>query len=300
MPVNSQLIKSSVSEHGNRIDTFVVTCPVYVWYELLTHRLFSRNCSSTRAVPTTKLRKQVLDSPAIPSILTQYQKGMAANEVLSSDAYQLALKEYEDVLAASIQAHSNLESLGVSKQDSNILLLPFIHFQGVVTSTEWNNFFNLRCNKNSRPDMRLLAESMYRNYNEASPELVKKGEYHLPFLTEDELTLPLEDKLSISSARCARVSYYLNIGEENQVKSNLEKDLERTKSLIENGHWSPLEHPATPLPVSSKGKNYMVGNFVGWMPYRKEFLDESGGDLENVEIITASQANCLLHDFNFS
>lgn len=296
MPVSSKLIKSSVSEVGARIDTFEVICPVPVWYEILTHRLLCRNASSTRAIPASKMRQSVQANPSIPVTLTKNQKGMEANQELDFLVNRTARKYYKSLLDMSLLVHEKLEDLGVSKQDCNITLLPFIHFQGIITATEWHNFFNLRNNKAARPDLHLLAEMMQEQYSQATPELIRLNNWHLPYVTQEEKDyLSTEDCLSHSSARCCRVSYFLT---DSNDTSTLAKDVERANSLISSGHWSPLEHPATPLPLRDDGKRYMVGQYVGWMAYRKFFEQESGGDLEEVVILSGKEARQLMSNLS--
>jgi hypothetical protein len=74
----------------------------------------------------------------------------------------------------------------------------------------------------------------------------------------------------ISTARCARVSYYLP---ESGQRSSFERDLELCGRLSSSGHWSPFEHVATPVPEKA-----YIGNFFSWKQYRKEWPEEHGGD----------------------
>lgn len=50
----------------NRLVTFVLTYPRFVHAEVMTHRVFSRNASSSRAIPIAKMLKQVWSDPAMP------------------------------------------------------------------------------------------------------------------------------------------------------------------------------------------------------------------------------------------
>jgi hypothetical protein len=65
--------------------------------------------------------------------------------------------------------------------------------------------------------------------------------------------------LKISVARCARVSY-LNF----EGKIDNEKDYDLHDRLMNEGHWSPFEHCATPT-----SSDTYSGNFLGWLQYRK-------------------------------
>jgi len=74
----------------------------------------------------------------------------------------------------------------------------------------------------------------------------------------------------VSTARCARVSYYLP---ESGKRSVIERDVELCDRLSSSGHWSPFEHVATPI-----AEDIYVGNFRSWNQYRKEYAEEHGGD----------------------
>jgi len=110
------------------------------------------------------------------------------------------------------------------------------------------------------------------------------GEYHLPFVTVDDMLAcicnsmmpngPTEGLKKISTARCARVSYYLP---EDGKMSDWKRDLDLCKRLSSSGHWSPFEHVAQPV----KDRNY-IGNFFSWKQYRKEFAEEHGGDRDGI------------------
>ncbi len=49
----------------------------------MTHRQFSRNAASSRAIPVEKMIKMILDEPAEPIHWGKNQKGMQAKEELS-------------------------------------------------------------------------------------------------------------------------------------------------------------------------------------------------------------------------
>ena len=61
------------------------------------------------------------------------------------------------------------EWLNVHKQVANRLLEPFMWHTVIVTATEWDNFFNLRCHPDAQPEIRLVAESMRAAVRPPSP-----------------------------------------------------------------------------------------------------------------------------------
>ncbi len=61
-----KIIADSCSHEGKRITTFQLRYPRFIHSEVMTHRVFSRNASSSRAIPVIKLINQVEANPAMP------------------------------------------------------------------------------------------------------------------------------------------------------------------------------------------------------------------------------------------
>lgn len=139
----------------------------------------------------------------------------------------------------------------------------------VLTATEWSNFIKLRNNPDAQPDIQVVAKQIDELLNNTKPIILKTGEWHLPFIRMEENYIELELKKQVSSARCARVSYFLFNGK----LSDIESDKKICDRLVASGHWSPLEHVAQATEILERS-----GNFVGWKQFRKEFENESGGD----------------------
>lgn len=262
----AKILADSVnSRTGDRLTTFWVKCPIWVWYELLTHRLLSRNCESTRARTHAKFRADVLADPAMPSVWTCAEAaGMAANrehpqQDFCGTAFLMPLRKIAET-------HDAMEGMGVSKQDSNILLLPWWNVRAIVSATEWTNFFDLRCSLAARPDMRLLAEKMRDLRNGNKPQVLLPGRWHIP----------LADTREVSVGRCGRVSYGKVDGK------TAAEDIELHRKLFCEGHFSPFEHQAVALEESE-----LVGNFVGWAQYRT-FVDD--GDVEATRRLSKQEA----------
>ena len=78
--INAKVICDSVSPSGERLTTVEVEFHRFILPELNTHRVFSRNYQSSRAVPVQKMIDQVRDNPAIPVHWGKNQAGMVADE----------------------------------------------------------------------------------------------------------------------------------------------------------------------------------------------------------------------------
>jgi uncharacterized protein YecT (DUF1311 family) len=201
----------------------------------------------------------------------KHQKGMQAdfeNEELVRSVYvpdfvsnKQAWLEARDRAVESAQAFAEA---GYHKQIINRLIEPFSWSVGVVTATEWDNFFNLRDHPAAQPEIRLLAQRIKEAINASTPALLLEGDWHLPYILPEERSLPTEVKKKISAARCARVSYKtLDTG----VNSTVDKDIQLFKSLADEGHMSPMEHQAVSY---SACPEFFETNFRGWVQFRTE------------------------------
>ena len=64
--ISAQIIADSVNTQGDRITTYILTFPRFILAELNTHRMFSRNSASSRAIPFEKMVKMVEEDTFIP------------------------------------------------------------------------------------------------------------------------------------------------------------------------------------------------------------------------------------------
>ena len=297
MSFDAKVLADSVSPAGHRLTTLEATFPRFVLAEFNTHRVFSRNSASSRAIPIFKQLRRVLEQPYVPIEFGANQPGMQAGAPLEGGARLAAEGEWlgarddavrrvlalvtgpdelapdEDLLAGLARIEQSYKGeqrpagwLNVHKQVANRLLEPFMWHTVIVTATEWDNFFNLRCHADAQPEIRRIATAM-RDAREASqPQELGDDEWHLPLVRPEdrEQVDSLADLLKVSAGRCARVSYLTHAG-----KRDLAADIELHDRLRESGHMSPLEHPARPW------DDEWCGNFHGWRAYRKTIASES-------------------------
>ena len=263
--ISAKVIADSIhSETGTRITTFELVYPRFIHSEFMTHRIFNRNASSSRAIPTTKLIEQVRSNPVFPSHWGKNQKGMQAAEELSEDARMDAILVWTKASESAAIYAEQLRRGQVHKQIVNRILEPFTHIRVVVTSTSWVNFYGLRDHKDAQPEIRELAQAMKKAHEESQPTKLQWGEWHLPYITPADSVVAYDtckyqrvtrDELNskeiygillkVSAARCARASYNNFEGK----PSTLEEDLALFRKLVEDQpiHASPTEHQATPM-----------------------------------------------------
>lgn len=279
--ISAKVIAHSMCEVShNEIVTFQLRYPRWIHAEFMTHRQFSRNASSSRAVPVSRLIDDILEDPAIPLHWGKNQKGMQADEECNNSIviddpslpapYMLDREQawckhmYEALEMARV-----FDKAGYHKQIVNRLLEPFSHINVVVTATEWSNFFALRDHKDAEPHIAMLARAMKKAKNDSMPIMLMKGMWHTPYINSG-FTYSDMDAVKCSVARCARVSYLTHEG----TNPTVEEDLGLYTRLLASQplHASPAEHQATPDPYRRVPD--MWGNFVGFMQYRKTLQGE--------------------------
>lgn len=261
--ITAKIIAASTS-YGNRpIYTVLATYPRFIHSEVMTHRAFSRNAASSRAIPVEKMIEWVEKNPAMPIHWGVNQPGMQAREELPELAKEEAVEIWQSAAKQAV-SHAYLLSLtGLHKQVVNRILEPYQYINTLITATEWDNFFELRAHPDAQPEIQALAVAIRDAINGCSPKVLTMNEWHIPFIEEEEADLPLQDQLKVSVARCARLSYTTFDGK----KSTVEKDIALFDKLITARpiHASPAEHQAKAVALHNPG----TANFVGWMPYRK-------------------------------
>lgn len=287
---NAKVVAHSVGPHGIEIVSVAATYPRFIHAELMTHRAFARNAASSRAIPfvaidktTGKLKENctlamVRRNPVIPQFLGIEKAGMQAGEELKGDDRLDAQSIIQHLLEDALGAAQRLYDLGLHKSIINRYLEPWSWITTLITATEWNNFFRLRCHPDAERHFQLIA-SMIRDAIKASrPAYKEPGQWHLPYIeysdrveaTRSGLHVTEPDWIKkVSAARCARLSYLTQDGER-----DLRKDIALANRLIirEDNviHASPLEHPAVCSPADTRS-----GPFTGWTQYRKAFANEN-------------------------
>ena len=155
--IKAEIVADSVNTIGERITTMLVTFPRIILAELNTHRAFSRNSASSRAIPFEKMVKAVEENPFIPIAWQKDHKGMQGFEYFTKKVnvettdlgdLKLAWLEARDY---AIKQSTWLNKVGVTKQLCNRLLEPFMWHTVLITATDFSNFFELRCPKYERP-----------------------------------------------------------------------------------------------------------------------------------------------------
>ena len=262
--ITAKVVCDSVSEQGVRLTTFEIEYPRIVMSEFNTHRSVSKNSSSSRAIPASKMLEHTEKVNLKPIYFGSKQSSMQAGKELDGDDLPSAKYFWEAAMFDAIAWATELDELGVAKEVTNRLVEPFQLVKVVCTSTDWDNFFNLRLHPDADPNICMLAYKMYKAMEDSLPAQLKVGEWHLPYVEtvsairgDDNVQckayvhpnglefLTLEEAIKYSAASCASVSYRTD-------GMTLEKADKIFDMLIkaEVVHSSPFEHLATPVKMS--------------------------------------------------
>lgn len=273
--IDAKVIADSINpDTGKRITTLAIKIPRIILSEHNTHRSLSRNFSSSRAIPSKKLRKEAWEHPFVPIYWGANKSGMSADQQLTS--FNLSMAKFSWKLAGkfAVMFHKMMEIVGVHKQTCNRIIEPWMSVVGTITSTEWDNFLRLRYDRNAQPEIIVLAKKIHDAIKASEPTVPENG-IHLPFIDEEERkTFPIDQLIKISVARCCRTSYANCLGK----KSQPEEDIKLYHRLLGNGHFSPFEHIAL-IPnhgrVAKELQYDLQRNFRGWYQLRAFIQPES-------------------------
>ena len=297
---------------GQEIVTFEYEMPKCILAELNTHRLFSRNAQSSRAVPISKVIEMIRTNPVTPIHWGSNQAGMVAGEEIDTvlihwekreylqgaeylgkeDAWEMAANDIADIMQA-------WEDAGYHKQIVNRIGEAFTFVRGVITATEFDNFFHLRIHPAADPFMKEVARCMWEALQLSEAEVLYEGEWHTPYVDHSRNgfggllyvhneefesnrihTLSVERAKQVSAVGCAQVSFRkLDLTDEtvDRVYSRLVDE--------ETPHASCVEHAACPMPPDvsfetegvtalHKKLGWMSGNFAGWIQNRQLVKNE--------------------------
>lgn len=291
MNITAEILEHTVTEFGAEAISWRLRFPRIILAEFATHRTFSKNTSSSRAIPITKMIKHVYDNMFLPSYWGKNQPGMQANSELDGPRLDLAKLTWKVAGKIACGLAWTMNKIGVHKQITNRLIENFSYVTVIMTTTDMKNFLALRNHKDAQPEIHLLATLMEHQYSRSTPRLLKEDEWHLPLLTQDERqAFTIDEQIMISAARCASTSYQTVDGKEITLAAakNIFDKLTKNTPI----HASPFEHQLKPdrlveidWRVAGSKKKYqstkvwanphLHGNTVGFIQNRKQISGES-------------------------
>ena len=261
--IQARVVADSISPEGQRLISIEGTMARYVLAELNTHRMFSRNSASSRAIPVFKQIERVLQDPYLPVEWGKNKPGMSAAETLNLEEAEQAERIWRDasihMILSAVELNGGIESIQdselraliedeqklknritdeslpfmVHKQIVNRLMEFAMHHTVLITATEWSNFFALRISKDAQPDLRVFAEAALEAIENSQPREVAAGGWHTPYVDATEgpySRYEEEDLKKVATAKAARLSYlnqeqHLRILAEGRAAGKKEEDI---------------------------------------------------------------------------
>lgn len=293
-----RIIADSISK--TRITTFELEYPRMIHSEMMTHRMLSKNSSSTRAIPVARAIEIVEEKPAMPIHWGENNPGMSSNQELDEyrriHAQELWINCMQSVISY-VKSMSDKDSINGHKQWAGRWLETASFIKVVLTGTEFNNLYALRHHKDAQPEFYELVDCMMRAQEQSVPNTLSHGEWHLPYIDyidgkyyTNGTEVDLETAKRVSTSCCAQASY-----------RKLDNTIEKANMIFsmlhlgddsgQPAHASPSEHQATPMSDSSvsfdpstwdtgithvrKDGSMWSGNFRNWIQHRQLISNEA-------------------------
>ena len=233
MSYKCEIVADSISNLGHRLTTFKVTYPRIIHAEMCRHRILSRNTASSRAIPFEKMVKDVQENPFVPLAWQKNHRGMQGSEYLQVEDGIYGVREHWlEARNRAVELATSLHNSNVTKQLVNRLLEPFVWTTELVSGTEWDGFFELRCPKyyaegtnkhykswkdlvtdfpecenyseldklkvnESQAEIHIqkIAEMMWDAMSESVPKTLKEGQWHIPY---GDISMSILDQQELS------------------------------------------------------------------------------------------------------
>jgi len=314
MELRVNIVAASIGkENGVKIPTMELEYPRVALAEFNTHRVFTRNGQSSRAVPFPRMVEAMRANHHSPLRWLKNQPGMTATEVMLEDDAAECEAIWLETMEFNIAQAERLNAKHASKQYVNRLLEPWLMTKTLVTSTRWANFFKLRDHKDALPEFRELAAMMKEAFDKA--EFIERSAkepmagWHLPYIKPQDWDTVREavidggrpDPIEIPSSLVKHMSMFLpqDVGLSHPgmrtlimmsvarccrlsyktfdtgVVPTLDQDYATFKKLATDPlHASPMEHVAFPLTHKLHVPG-ITGNFHGMRQLRKIMPNEA-------------------------
>jgi thymidylate synthase ThyX len=182
----AEILADSLSPQGSRLTTMKITFPRFILAEFNTHRMFSRNSASSRAIPFRKMVQMVEENPFVPIAWQKDHSGMQGTEYFTDDlSIQFAKSNWLTAREWAVKSAKALNSSdngyeAVTKQLCNRLLEPFMWHTVIVTSGKegLDNFYKLRCPEYQLEERDDYDELVKTHSFKSKKEVLKQGNWY--------------------------------------------------------------------------------------------------------------------------
>jgi len=281
--ITAKIVADSVGPSGVRLTTLECTYPLMVHAQVLTHRAFSRNSASSRAIPTARLVEQVRSNPVTPLRWLANEPGMVGRSELAGDALAIAAHRWTRAADYAAEYAERLAEVGLHKQYANRVIGWALNITTLLSATSWTDWDRQRLPDDAQPEIQELARQIKAARDGSTPRVLEAGAWHMPYVDELEVDTMLADGVDpryVSAARCGRVT----LGRAGSSRTWAE-DEKRGEGFRAAGHMSPLEHVAQAVTTETWNATMVealadamrrrvpfvapLGNFSGWVQLRK-------------------------------
>lgn len=280
--ISAKMIAHSINPEGKELMSIEIIAPYFLDAEIEKHGAICSNSSSNRAIPF----KTLLEADYyIPTDIRKNQKGMQGFEKINGFELHPWVESVQEIHNTTAAILNNInDELDIHKQHLNRYLAPFSMQKKIMTGTReaWNGVMLLRDHPDADPSIQIWAKEIHNLLKTSKPIQLAWDEWHLPYITEEEMALPLNRLLIMSTARCARTSQRLHDGQ----ATSFEADERTYHMLIDSNpmHETPLEHQAMcvkkPTNIYNsnswlRGQTHLMrdgnigsGRLIGWIQHR--------------------------------
>lgn len=145
--IKAEIVGHSLSPQGDELISVLATFPRIILAEVNTHRMLSKNTSSSRAIPFKKMVEAVENNPFIPIAWQKEHKGMQGSEYIDEEDSDYLTERWLRARDNAVNEAKELSKFETTKQLCNRLLEPFMWTTMLITGSRegWDNFFHLRC-----------------------------------------------------------------------------------------------------------------------------------------------------------
>ena len=171
--IEAKIIADSAYQ-SSRITSYLLTVPQIIVKELLRHRMFSFSSSSMRAIPFNKVLEDIRENMFVPLAFQSHHSGMQGSEYLMGEESEKAIQQWIESGLKACEEAERLYNLGVTKQLCSRIIESFGYVKILVTATEYNNFFELRCPKIYHAANRLYYKSV-KDWNNVDKDIQYTG-----------------------------------------------------------------------------------------------------------------------------
>ena len=174
--IKVEIVADSINQQNDRLTSMVLTYPRIIHSEMMTHRMFSRNASSSRAVPVDKMLKAVRENTFCPFEFQKAHKGMQGSEYFTGVERQECINLWLESAELALQQAEKMKAKGISKQIINRILEPYQYYKVLITGSKegWDNFFELRC-----PQYGGIDGRNNEVYFKSKKEVIKQNQWNL-------------------------------------------------------------------------------------------------------------------------